>query len=410
MSKFIPCTPLRWRCFFTALQNVPAKPRFFILQFMHVFNVGTEKPIHLKAIEKKLSLPAGFVSESIEYLVNNGLLRLTKNVTGEKGRPLNSFMLDTGLVEKITLPGETVEDSKLAIKSLFLESYHSKIINNLLYVDQEGARKHSLKPFNILLLISLLVNANKDGVVTRVGRSDLRKLTGMSPEQLKYQISKLFDEKYIYKLVSGFKGVRLFGLAKSVYFLDLIHPSLKAEGANNAIDVLLLREFFSLNEADEIFIQLRKLKNKRDAQFVEDIYRLVKPYFEKDYKPEAASHLQLKIQEYASYMLSWKLTQNKNQDECYKQKARKLLERRIYKDLIPRVAEYERNDNFPNEHATQAVIELIFFISERLATEIFNCLCFKEFKFNDRKKYFFLISSESHKRLELRIRSELKNS
>lgn len=405
--------PRRWRRFFTALGKTPVKPRFFLLQFMSVFGHSTLDSISYKSIGDKLSFSEGFVTDSIEYLSKNGLLNKTKNKSGKEGKPLNYFSIDERLLGQIALQNESGD---AAIRNMFNESSHSEIISRLLFISADGSRGHNLKPLNVMLLISLLVNANKNGVVYRLGRSDLRSITGMAPDQLKSQLSNLMSKGYIYKAVSGFKGVRLFGLINSKYFLNITHESFHINNRMNAIETLMLEENFSLSEAAVIFNQVGRLKRNPEAYDFSDLLDRAKSYFKYDRKKLVVDYLQMKIEEYSSYILSYQLglEGNKKNERIthikLSDKAYSLLSRKVINDVIPNNFKNKYDDEFPSKDEKEALIALIIGVSLKLAEQISRCSSFYEYAFDGNKRYFFLITSAPNHQLEFRIRSDVQQS
>lgn len=91
-----------------------------------------------------------------------------------------------------------------------------------------------------LLLAVLLVHADSWGVVQGVGSAKLKRLTGLSSEQLKAQLFKLNHLGYILHKVQGLSGSVLLGRREAIYSLNLHHPSLPGcEAAGSVVRLLV---------------------------------------------------------------------------------------------------------------------------------------------------------------------------
>ena len=103
--------------------------------------------------------------------------------------------------------------------------YHRDIVVYLLSIKSKNNEKESgvkLRISNLLLLIILLVHADKGGSVRGVSKAKLRKLMGgISGDRLNSQLKTLADKNYILVISRGGSGRKLFGKVSNSYLLNL---------------------------------------------------------------------------------------------------------------------------------------------------------------------------------------------
>lgn len=104
-------------------------------------------------------------------------------------------------------------------------TYHGKKILTFMQNQPCDESFLKLKSPSKLLVFTLLLFADKTGVVNNLNKKDLCKLTGMSMSRIDAHIKKLMELGYIRSKVDGVKDDNIFGYTPDVFYLDLCHQS-----------------------------------------------------------------------------------------------------------------------------------------------------------------------------------------
>jgi len=272
------------------------------------------------------------------------------------------------------------------LSAMQLSITHERLIRDL-FGDVARPAKHQLKVTNRLLLAVLLCKSDVCGVVRGVSISELSKLTGMSKDMLRSQLRALKVAGYIRSSVQGGIGICLFGMAKGAYFLNLRHCSfggLAKSGVTAILPIVITHENGSL-EGFRIFslaglIQGRRknavLRNNKsvvdkidaylrnaDNGLINDVQSFITivELFRRDRKVSESFYLQMKVEEYASFLLSKRWADLANID---KEGDRQLIDK-IESDI------YISNAEISNQQKI-TLFEFIHHVSLRMALRVQN--------------------------------------
>lgn len=175
-----------------------------------IWQYGLDRPVTdtVKGLAKTLVVTDRVVSRATKELECRGHLRREATLAGPKGRPRGCYHLEPQLKHQL-LAGHPAPLTR-----------HEGLIRELLFDDTGAAKRHPLTLSNRVLLAVLLYHADPCGAVRNLGLSDLSALTGMSRDRLDSQLQKLKKHEYILAILPGSTGSRIFGLTKTVYFLN----------------------------------------------------------------------------------------------------------------------------------------------------------------------------------------------
>lgn len=186
---------------------VSAEAKFFLLKFIQLFGLDQGVQRGVKELASDIGLSDRLVSRSLEELVAHGDL-VRRTLRDGIGRPKSEYKISTAL------------SAKLNRDSCTPSATHSELITYVISSPELHNGKR-LSVTNRLLLTVLLQHADKFGVVRELGLSELSKLTGLNRERTKGHIHKLQSLRIFRFWQAGLTGSTLFGAVKSVYFLNL---------------------------------------------------------------------------------------------------------------------------------------------------------------------------------------------
>lgn len=371
--------------------------KYFLIKICELYINGDKFKILTKSFSEELGISERTINESLKCLLAEGLLDREKIAEG-KGRPRSIFWLSKKLFLQLEKCNSNIKEThNQLIKELFFSDRATKdAISNKVLLSK---KKHPLKLSNRLLLSTLLLHANKEGVVKHLGVGDLSKLTCMSFDRVSSQIGKLLKLGYIRTKYSGVTGSNLFGLSKGGYFLNLEHENFNSI-KNNKITVCFdLRgdESNRQTEALKLFRLARTIEKRiekkdhldsivlelcKQVPCIDDINGLTsyqKGRFFSGYHGDSnfweitgffqgqiniVEHLQIKLYDYATDFLTNNLDilTGENKGECNK------LALRIERELIPAKFLQERNEDvFPSERQKMLLTKCIYNVSKGLA-------------------------------------------
>ncbi len=231
------------------LEGCGAAPRF-VLEAMAcgVLEGDTDFPCTARALAKRLYVSEKMITGAVAELVSVGVLSRLSKVIG-RGRPSISFHIAPDeialLKERGCLYGahaqhlnQLFSGAEILVGSLGaepkVESLRPKPTKNGKTI-QLGARGQ-MSAGNRLLLGALLARADRFGVVKGIGSIELRRLTGLDSESLKYRLQRLVALGWIRRHVRGLSSsVFNGGKISSTYYLNLNHPGFVVRGRTAVI-------------------------------------------------------------------------------------------------------------------------------------------------------------------------------
>ena len=289
------------------LVNVSAEAKFLLLKFIQLFGMDEVVQKGVKELASDIGLSDRLVSRSLEELLARGHL-VRQTLCEGRGRPKSEYSISTALF------------AKLHRESSASASAHEELLNSIITSPELGGRQ-DLSSTNRLLLAVLLQHADKFGVVRDLGLSELSKLTGLNRERAKGHIHKLQSLRILRFWEAGLTGSTLFGAMKSVYFLNLNCSVLSVSRDSTAAFVFFCGfDPSGFSDLDEAGLIGKATWRRRDGQFDWQFQRFAE-------MPDAAKYaslatyfvqidgrsprgfqsqrlLQLKLDEYASFLLS----------------------------------------------------------------------------------------------------------
>lgn len=169
-----------------------------------------------------MGISKGRLSDSLHELVERGLVVVLPQ-RGKRGRPSNHYSLALSVWQCL----QSAQNSDMAAGDR-----HWRAIERVMTAApaaaasmEQGKGAESLPLESRLLLCALLCHADRYGVVRRLSATDLYRLTGLKSDALKDRLQGLVDLELIRAWIPGVTSHALFGKAKSVYYLNLQHPT-----------------------------------------------------------------------------------------------------------------------------------------------------------------------------------------
>lgn len=208
----------------SVLPETAPEIKYFLIKSIKLFGVEPWHFLKIEDLADQIGVTKHVVSSAINYFEDQSCLITEKIIVGA-GRPSSRYKWVDDLEARLKFSERGSEANAKAIDNLIGSQAVSTVRD----------KKLKLSISNKLLLMALLIYADSCGVVRSLGTSDLVKLTGMSKDRLESQFLKLKRLGYIRSSVSGITSPKLFGLVKSIYFINL-----KGELAGDSGDTLIL--------------------------------------------------------------------------------------------------------------------------------------------------------------------------
>jgi hypothetical protein len=276
---------------------------------------------------------------------------------------------------------------------------HRSLIEHLLKPDfgtKGGANKarHPLKLSNRLVLMILLSHADEYGVVRDLGMSEFCRLACMSRDRLESQLNKLKIEGYVRSSVSGLTGVSLFGLVKSVFYINLRHVNYEDcaySGFTFLFKVGNLFDEFEFKEASQVFREANKWQGstpivdkatsiviRRNSKLRSNVvdfenYSLpiIADFFKENKLGSERVYLQVKLEEYASNLLTHRWSDINTGAEFIDE----VIMDRIRNEILhPKMLKNTVDGLFPSDDQRERFFEFIYVLSYRIAESIKSML------------------------------------
>jgi len=239
------------------LDRLSAASRYFLCRFIKDYEESKESKESMRqmaAYARDFYQSERSVRRAVDELVRSGIL-LEKRSANGPGRPSLRLSVSCGFWD--VLVAQLADHAflhKEKIEHVFMGEFPSN----------RGTRKTRLTPENRTLLAVLLLNADKSGAA-QIGMGKLGRMTGLSDDQLKSQFTKLAAEGYLRGRVSGFSGKCLFGRVAGYVFLNLRHMDLGGFGDQ----ITIIQCSPGLGQATELYREAKAvhfdLKRYRDS-------------------------------------------------------------------------------------------------------------------------------------------------
>lgn len=262
--------------------------------------------IRVREMSVALGVSDHVVSSSVTSLLESGYL--SREPVATNGRPYGCYRCSSKLTDAL-------EQDPVG-----LHERQKRCIESVLAIDIAvvGGRreKHPLKIASRLLVITLMLHADRCGVVRDLSKHDLSALTGMNIQRIKSQLKKLIKTKYIESVVPGVSGTRLLGVSKGAYLLRMSIGDNNVHRDGNC--QLIISDRFSLIcwaykmsrsidheecakqiNSDEGYIVLDLLMSFAGGRFFE-----LREFFCQSETNAVRRYLQMKLEEYAGIFLS----------------------------------------------------------------------------------------------------------
>jgi len=138
------------------------------------------------------------------------------------------YFVQAQKTEKLLAPTITQGENKRSSLRGSIETFVKETLGQKLNTSRsEKDRKCELLPVNLILFAIFLVHSDELGIVDKLSKADLKKLTGYTADKLNSQLKKLVRIGVLSLRVSGLSKSLLVGKVKSIYFLNLTHDAFK---------------------------------------------------------------------------------------------------------------------------------------------------------------------------------------
>lgn len=313
-----------------------ADVKYFLIKIVQHFEFNEEMNIPVNILRSELGVTDRLITKSFSKLVKNDILVKVNKYKG-KGRPCNSYAFTEEFKNMFKDVEQPNCSNHLLIDELLLPD--TGIVRQSNRLDE---KRHPLGISTKLVLIILLYHASAEGIVDKLGMADIAKLSGLSINAAKESIQKLKRKKYIRCSVGGVSSALMFEKCKSHYHLNLSRNLF----SNGRVSTIFVYHSASLLEACNIFEYANRLitKHKPDYRhglfkspemlknWPEDRFSKIATFFSERKRSRVMDFLQLKIEFYASMLLSkcWDNLTNKDIESeiIY------LINRDIYKSTV----------------------------------------------------------------------------
>lgn len=230
---------MKWRNLLTMNTNMltyknarlTPEERWLLMQWMSVIGAGQSFDGTLKDLFKSLGMTYAQSRRAWDVLTDKHGDRQEQFIEIERlpikgaGRPASRYRLSEKFVKEIkkytSSPTHHLEEIVTLTKTTLLSA--EKKTKNLV---RDGQRRRTgLTLPNRWLLMVLLAHADTPGVITSLGISKMRALTGMSRSRIDRQLKKLADLGIVAHHEPGRYSHQSNKRKTSIYLLDLAHPA-----------------------------------------------------------------------------------------------------------------------------------------------------------------------------------------
>jgi hypothetical protein len=285
--------------------DIDANVKFFLIKLLQKFQLKDEIKVPVKTLQNEFGVTDRVITKSFKALTDAKVLT-QKNKYGGKGRPCNSYLFTELFRNKIT---EVDVPHQSIIEELLVSDSIKKAKCNEL-----SLKKHPLGLSTRIVLIVMLYYADDNGVLSTLGVTELSKISGLTFSATRVNIAKLKKQQYIRCSVGGVSSSLLFNQANSHYHLN-ISPSIFSSAQKSTV-ISLQTNFssgaFGIFEYARQIITDKKMRKRTDMlttpqmekAWPEDKFSEIAMFFNESKSLRIADFLQLKMEFYASMLLS----------------------------------------------------------------------------------------------------------
>lgn len=212
--------------------SLTPEARWLLMQWASVFGFDQSVVCSLQTLFKRLSLTYAQGRRAWDVLIGKHAERQKQFVeierlpSADRGRPRSRYRLSAKLVKSLQMSPSASEHHAEEIATLAKTTLLSAENRAKNLVRDGRLRGYRLTLSNRWLLMVLLAHADTPGVITRLGISKIRHLTGMSRSRIDRQLKKLGDLGLIAHRQPGRYSSQASARKTSIYLLDLAHPLL----------------------------------------------------------------------------------------------------------------------------------------------------------------------------------------
>ena len=328
--------------------------KYFCAIFLKNFGVDRISSLSVKEFALEFGMTTHLITKTINRLKKCGYISLQTTAQRQARRYKAGSKLKR-------LPEQDKEECEYKHKELI-----DRVLSNAPLKGKE-AGKSNLKIQSKLLLIVLLLSANKFGGVESLSRPDLQRLTGMDSDRVKSHIKKLVLAGYITHHLPGTTNHSLFGLCKGTYILNIDLLASNTRFGPIAIEL----ESASLTKG-ELYQKLRSVIHaKLDAQ---SNIKAISQVFPKSPQNELLAYIEFKHGVYVLSILRLLAAEKKAKRETIYAE----LQDTIQADLFPAshvISEYKLPST---KKLRDLMTECVFDASLNVAKAIMESSWFKE--------------------------------
>lgn len=199
-----------------SLKNVGAVERYLLLRLMLECKINRTVEGSSRDLAARFHVSHQAATRLFRILEKEGVMRSQALTFGRPGRPCINWSLCENFFEKLFCPSD---------QHLYQLGRVEELLKAPLYRKTQSSS--FLRAQAMLVLIALLLNADKFGVVRNQGLSDLSSLTGLKKNRIPLQLDKLLEYEYILTFFPGTISTHFFGKVNTIYFLNLRHSRYK---------------------------------------------------------------------------------------------------------------------------------------------------------------------------------------
>ncbi|MCO7229881.1 hypothetical protein NH398_11660 [Halomonas sp. CnH100-B] len=204
--------------------------RWLLMQWACVFGIDQSVVCPLQTLFKRLGLTETQGRRAWNVLIGKSSERQERFIEIERlpsvgrGRPRSRYRLSTELVQSLQM-STSISDHHASEISTLTQTTLLSAENKTKDLVRDGRRRRSrLTLPNRWLLMVLLAHADTPGVITSLGISKMRSMTGMSRSRIDRQLKKLVDLEIIAHYQPGRYASQANARRTSIYLLNLAHP------------------------------------------------------------------------------------------------------------------------------------------------------------------------------------------
>lgn len=218
------------------MKAVGAEGKLLLLRFALVYGDAPVK-VTTRVLARKLGIPLNAISKAASELDAAGLM-LRRPVLNGRGRPLTEYRLAGERLADLVAENQGPADhhrlwpvmEKVLREPMILagEGLPAGAQNRATLAAVAPSRRGAgskLSDPNRMLLLVMLALADDCGVVRGRGLGYLALRTGISRSRVQLQVAKLLALGYVRAAVPGVTGSLLFGKVAGTYFMNLQHPA-----------------------------------------------------------------------------------------------------------------------------------------------------------------------------------------